>query len=256
METYTSREQFNRQAAHYDQQWNNWNEENLRWLLAHGGTQATGRVLDVATGSGFTALAFAPAAKEVVGIDVSSGMLAQAREKAQGSANVRFQEAPAESMPFLDQSFDLITCRVAAHHFDSVTRFLAEAHRVLKPDGKLLIADTCVPDDDAELDRWQNEVEWLRDRSHVRNYSPREWCAFLAEAGFEVEATDFADGLVPITFEAWLRKSGCTGEPATQLRAIFEAASPSVRRAFRIEWTESGDIHFAWMRVLICARKK
>ncbi len=255
MEPNRSRDQFNRQAANYDRQWNQWNEENLRWLLDRGRVQATERLLDVATGAGFTALAFAPFVAEVVGIDVSPGMLGQAKKNAAGVANATFQEAAAEAIPFADGSFDVVTCRIAAHHFQSVPRFLAESYRVLRPGGRILIADTCVPDNDPELDRWQNEVELLRDPSHMRNYAPAEWRAFLEAAGFRVEETTSEGGCVPITFADWLKKSGCTGDPAARLRELFESASPAARSAFRIEHTADGDVAFAWLRVLIRAAK-
>lgn len=254
METTTSREQFNRQAVHYNRQWNQWNEENLRWMIERARQAPVGRVLDVATGSGFTALAFAGMASSVVGIDVSTGMLAQARVNATGVPNVTFQEAAAEAMPFEEGSFDVVTCRIAAHHFQSVSRFLAEARRVLTAAGRLIVADTSVPDGDAELDRWQNEVELLRDPSHVRNYSPGEWRSFAEEAGFVVEELTDQDGSVPITFADWLKKSGCEGERAVRVRALFENAPASAREAYDIRTLPGGDVSFAWKRILLLAR--
>lgn len=250
-----SAEQFNRQAAHYDAQWNKWNEENLRWLVERGRDSAN-RVLDVATGAGFTALAFAPTAKSVHAVDVSTGMLAQASANAIGFSNVSFQEAPAERLPFSAASFDLVTCRIAAHHFQSVPQFLSEAHRVLSPRGRLLIADTCVPDGGGELDLWQNEVELLRDPSHIRNYSPSEWRTSLEAAGFETVEISSQEGAVPITFVDWLKKSGCTGAPAGRLREMFEQAAGELKSVYRIQPAEGGDLSFAWMRVLINAVKR
>jgi ubiquinone/menaquinone biosynthesis C-methylase UbiE len=78
----TSEEQFNKQAEHYNAQWNKWSEVSLNWLLDHSQATSADRVLDIATGAGFTALAFASRVKEVVGLDVSEAMLAQARKQA------------------------------------------------------------------------------------------------------------------------------------------------------------------------------
>ena len=129
MSKRTSAEQFDQQAAHYNSQWNKWSEASLNWLLDHSEAGAEDRVLDVATGTGFTALAFAARVKEVIGLDVSEGMLAQARANAQAEAlaNVTFQKGAAESLPFPDASFDKVTCRVAPHHFLSITQFCAES---------------------------------------------------------------------------------------------------------------------------------
>src|SRR5258707_2720861 len=183
----TSQEQFDRQAAHYNAQWNTWSEDSLRWLVDRAQCRPSHEVLDVATGTGFTALAFAPLVKHVTGVDVSAGMLEQARAHATGVANVTFEKGAAESLPFAEARFDLVTCRVAPHHFVSVPTFLAESYRVLRPGGRLLIADTAVPDAAPEIDQWQNQVELLRDPSHVRNYSPSEWSSFAEAAGFAVE---------------------------------------------------------------------
>lgn len=251
----TPKEQFDRQAAHYDGQWNAWSEENLAWMMEHGRFTATGRVLDVATGTGFTALAVAPLVAHVTGLDVSPGMLDQARRQAAeaGAANVEFQQGSAEAIPFSDSTFDAVTCRMAAHHFDSIPAFLAECARVLLPGGMLVIADTTVPDDAPELDEWQNRVELLRDPSHKRNYSPGEWSRSLAQAGFTIDDIDAVSGFVPITLNAWLRKAGCVGDAEQKVREMFATTDPAVRETFAIQALPDGDTGFRWLRVVIAA---
>jgi ubiquinone/menaquinone biosynthesis C-methylase UbiE len=255
--TRTSREQFDRQAVHYNAQWNDWNKESLVWMTEHAHAEPSHRLLDVATGTGFTALHFAPQVAEVVGIDVSGGMLGQARERAKtaGIANATFRVAPAESIPFPEMTFDLVTCRIAAHHFNSAPGFVVEAARVLKPGGRLVVADSTVPDNEPEVDRWQNHVELLRDPSHVRNYTPAEWRGFVERAELRLEEMTTTGGSIPVTFVDWLRKSGCHGEPAAELRSLFLEAPGKVRQAFRIEPIEDGDIAFQWMRLVLSAIK-
>ena len=190
----TAREQFDRQAEHYNSQWNQWTQESLTWLLARVHCRPTDIALDVATGTGFTALGFATYVKWVTGLDVSTGMLAQARLRAVdlGITNVSFVEGAAELLPFPDASFDLVTCRIAPHHFLSVPQFLRETRRVLQPGGRLALADTAVPAD-LEADVWQNGVETLRDPSHVRNYTQSEWERFVADAGLALDAIEIED---------------------------------------------------------------
>lgn len=247
----TSQEQFNRQASHYDKQWNDWNRESLRWMLEHAGAGPQDRVLDVATGAGFTAEAFAPHVAAVVGLDVSEGMIAQARKRA--PENVTFELGGAEKMPFPDASFDIVTCRIAAHHFVSVPDFLAESHRVLRPGGRLLVADTIVPDDEPELDAWQNRVELLRDPSHQRNLTPAEWRSLVTAAGFEVTASSHEGGPIGITMEDWFVKSGCTGAAADEVRRMFHEADARTRAAFAIEELPGGDVGFSWQRIVLAA---
>jgi ubiquinone/menaquinone biosynthesis C-methylase UbiE len=257
MSKRTSAEQFDQQASHYNAQWNKWSEASLNWLLEHAHGSAQDLVLDVATGTGFTALAFAARVKEVVGLDVSEGMLAQARANAQaeGLANVTFEKGAAESLPFPDASFDKVTCRVAPHHFLSVEQFCAEAYRVLKPGGKLLIADTGVPDRLPEVDAWQNQVEALRDTSHVRNYSLREWRKLVETAGFNVEESADLEEEAQMGLEDWMKKSGCAGESAARVRKMFTEAPEEARRVFSIAAKPDGDVGFRWLRVVLAARK-
>jgi SAM-dependent methyltransferase len=191
----------------------------------------------------------------VTGIDVSTGMLDQARVRAQGVANATFQEGAAESMPFANGVFDLVTCRICAHHFVSVPDFLKETRRVLAPGGRLILADTATPDDSPAQAEWQNRVELLRDPSHIQNYTPLMWLSFLAEARLRIEELSFAAGRLPITLEDWLTKSGCQGETAQIVRREFAEADPGIRRAFHIEPEGDADLRFHWMRVGLLASR-
>jgi ubiquinone/menaquinone biosynthesis C-methylase UbiE len=250
----TAKEQFDRQADHYNALWNAWSEESLAWLRDHADAKPEEVVLDVATGTGFTALAFAPRVRSVVGLDVSPGMLAKARQQAQeaGIRNVTFQEGSAERLSFPDAAFDIVTCRIAAHHFLSVPQFLREAARVLKPGGRFLLADTTVPDDDPEADAWQNDVEARRDPSHVRCYTPREWRRFVEAAGFVLERMDSAGG-IPIVMSRWLINAGCTPEQSADVGRAFAEAPAAAVRAFRIERLPDGDVRFVWQRAVLKA---
>lgn len=252
----SAKEQFDKQASHYDAQWNSWNEESLAWMIGNSEHKRTDTLLDVATGAGYTALGFAPYVCSVIGVDVSAGMLAQARKQAevQGIVNAAFQEAPAEKLPFPDASFDIVTCRVAAHHFLDVRKFAREAARVLKPRGRLLVADTTVPDDDEAAASWQNEVEVLRDPSHVKNYTPSEWRAIVEDAGLRIEAISDAGGGITIPLDDWMTKSGCDEPRRHELRERFLCAPANVKEAFGIKQDSTGEIFFTWPRVVLKAR--
>ncbi len=253
----SSKQQFDRQAAHYNEQWNQWNEASLAWMLERAECKPDDRLLDVATGTGFTAFAFAPRVGEVVGLDVSPGMLEQAKARAasQNIANVLFRQGPAEALPFPDGDFDLITSRVAPHHFLLLNKFIQECWRVLKPGGRLLIADTSIPDGAPEVDEWQNGVEQLRDKSHVRNYPPSEWREVIENAGFQVEEIELLNEPNPMLLESWMEKSGCQGADADRVRQMFRQAPAKAREVFRITENSSGEPGFQWLRVAVLARK-
>jgi ubiquinone/menaquinone biosynthesis C-methylase UbiE len=142
---------------------------------------------------------------------------------------------------------------VAPHHFLSVERFCSEAYRVLKPGGKLLIADTGVPDGFPEVDLWQNRVEALRDTSHVRNHSLSGWQNLLKAAGFQVQESAALKEEAQMSLEDWMKKAGCVGEAATQVRKMFAEAPTDARRIFSIQAKADGDVGFRWLRVVLAA---
>lgn len=253
--TRTAKDQFDKQASEYNAQWNTWSEEALNAMLDAAQPKMADVVLDVATGTGFTALAFAPHVRSVVGMDVSSGMLGQAEKHAagRGITNAVFQEGAAESLPFADASFDLVTCRIAPHHFLSVPKFLTETGRVLKLGGRFVLADTTVPDDVPEAADWQNRVEAVRDPSHVRNYTPGEWRQMAEAAGLTVTECRADGGGITIPLSDWLIKAGCTPAQSAEVRRAFAEAPESAKQAFQIRADADSETVFTWPRVLLKA---
>ncbi len=192
------------------------------------------RVLDVATGGGHTALAFAPHAGEVVALDLTQAMLdAAARHvSARGATNVSFRLGDAERMPFAGAEFDVVAARYAPHHFPQPERFLAESARVLRPGGRLVIFDNMVPEDD-ELDAFMNRFESWRDPSHVRAHRSSEWVRLMEAAGFTVEA---ADPLVRkrYVFADWTAKQSMPAEQRGALSRWLLDAPGRCREFFAV----------------------
>lgn len=146
------------------------------------------RVLDVACGTGLVSFVLAPYAREVVGIDISPGMLAKAREirHRREVRNVHFVLGEAEHMPFKDGEFDVVVCRLAIHHFPQPERELREMVRVLKPGGRLVISDTVSSEDEREA-RLHNALERLRDPSHARMLAPTELADLIERTGVRIQ---------------------------------------------------------------------
>jgi ubiquinone/menaquinone biosynthesis C-methylase UbiE len=128
-------------------------------------------VLDVACGPGRLSLDLAGHVKSVTGLDLTPGMLDQARAAAGGQGNVRFVEGDAAAMPFADASFSVVISSAAFHHFEAPDRVLAEMVRVCRPGGRVVVSDVMpAPDKTAAYDR----MEKLRDPSHGHAHSAAE----------------------------------------------------------------------------------
>ncbi|OSS42709.1 2-heptaprenyl-1,4-naphthoquinone methyltransferase [Desulfurella amilsii] len=148
-------------------------------------------VLDIATGAGHTAIAFAKVNSNVVAIDITKEMLLQAQiaSKQASVDNIEFLEADVHNLPFRDNFFDIVACRFAVHHFYNVQKTLKEMCRVLKPEAKFYILDCSVIDGD-ETEMVINRLEALRDSSHVYSLSKRQWIKLLKDLPLEIKNID------------------------------------------------------------------
>ena len=118
------RDQFSQHADYYAQSSAHAEGDTLDVILEFADPKGTEQTLDIATGTGFTAFAFASKVSHVVATDLTPEMVAKAVELAQEHAigNVAFSVAAAESLPFTTASLDLVTCRLAPHHFQDVPK--------------------------------------------------------------------------------------------------------------------------------------
>ncbi|MFN2465431.1 MAG: class I SAM-dependent methyltransferase [Candidatus Dormibacteria bacterium] len=182
-----ARATFTARAEHYVTSATHADPQRLARLVDITAPRPTWRVLDVATGTGHTAFAFAPAVSWVVATDLTEEMLKKAERvrKDRGYGNVELQPADVHALPFPAGSFDLVTCRRAAHHFSRIDVALAEMRRVLKPGGRLLVDDRSSPEDD-EVEAINHRLDVLHDESHVRQYRPSAWRELLVTAGFTI----------------------------------------------------------------------
>lgn len=212
--------------------------------------------LDVATGGGHTALALSRVCARVVASDLTERMLRAAEEfiRSQGVDNVEFVQADAEHLPFESSRFDLVSCRIAPHHFSDVAAFVGEVARVLVPGGIFLLEDSVVPED-PELDAFLNSVERVRDGTHVRSLRASEWRRTITDAGLMIEDGQAVDKLHEL--DSWLARAHTPEEARRRVMETFENAPDSARQAFRITLAEGGDVHsFTDQKLLIKARKR
>ena len=246
--------QFERQAKRYAVSQVHAGGESLDRLVELADPQPGDLGLDIATGTGFTACAIAPHVRRVIASDFAPSMLRETRMLVahRGLGNVTAQYADAESLPFVDDVFDLVTCRTAPHHFSDPVAFLREVGRVLTPGGCLVVSDTCSPDDE-QAAAWMHRLEVLRDPTHVRNYRVDEWRQMADDAGliWAFAASGFRQAM---DFSEWIARSGTDPAVIVGLRSMLDDASACVRETFRIEYLDR-EIRFAWPYVVFRAEK-
>jgi len=228
-------EQFGKTAATYLTSRPHAKGQSLERLVALTSPQKDWRVLDVATGGGHVAYTFAPHVARVWATDITQEMLDMVKAEAakRGLANVRTTYAKAEALPFEDATFDLVTCRIAPHHFDSIPEFLGEVHRVLKPSGTFALVDNVVPA--GSVGDYMNAFERFRDPSHLRAWTMQEWRDALKKAGLAISHEEQIDKTME--FAAWAGRHDATMQAL--LRAMLVQVTPDVKAV--LEPKGSGD---------------
>lgn len=164
------------------------------WCEPGEGVQA----LDVATGGGHVARRLREAGCEVVTVDPAPGMQATVI-------------ASAEHLPFADGTFDVVACRIAAHHFDDVRAAVSEMARVSR--------DLVVVQDNVFMGSEVEKAEKLRDPTHVRCYSEDEWRGFFADAGLDVVGERMFER--PVEVEPWLARVETPDGDAARVRELL-----------------------------------
>jgi ubiquinone/menaquinone biosynthesis C-methylase UbiE len=226
--------QFGARAAAYVESAVHAQGEDLRDLAALVAGHPNARVLDLGCGGGHASFAVAPHVGSVVAYDLSAEMLAAVAAEAASRTlvNVSTQRGPAESLPFESASFDFVITRFSAHHWYDVQAGLAEARRVLKPNGQAAFVDVVAPEPFA-LDTWLQTVELLRDSSHVRDYSVEQWTQFLNAAGFVTTGTKARR--LRLEFATWIARMQTPALQTDTIRALQAGASAPVAAHFELE---------------------
>jgi SAM-dependent methyltransferase len=242
------RAQFGKTAAAYVSSATHASGEDLERLIAVAAPRFGERALDLGCGVGHTLRRIAPLVAFAAGADATLEMMQAGRASVVSAPNAAFAQADATALPFADATFDLATCRLAAHHFSDAASAFREVARVLRDGGRFVLVDNYAPDDPA-LDTFINELETLRDASHVRNHTLNGWRGLLEDAGLRA-------GIEPdllttkLTTEAWLARSQTPADRSAEVRRRLREASPAAVATFHIT-----DMTFAVPKVVLLGRR-
>jgi ubiquinone/menaquinone biosynthesis C-methylase UbiE len=210
--------------------------------------------LDVATGGGHTAVYLASLGHHVTAADIAEPMLQRASELAASRGlKIETRQHAAEEFPYPDGSFDLVTCRVAAHHFSSPDSFVRETARVLKPGGHFLLIDGSVEDDQPEAEEWMHQVEKFRDPSHHRLLTPRAWSRLCEQNGLAVKRAELTPFKQP-DLNWYFETAATSPENRRAVLDLVSHAPDSARRLFRLA-KEDGRTVWWWQRLTLVAAK-
>ena len=226
--------------------------ESLTILLELIQPQPDWQALDVATGAGHTALAFAPRVAHITATDLTENMIAKAAELAaeRGLTNMETRYADAEDLPFEDSTFDLVTCRIAMHHFLTPKQAIAEFARVLKPGGLLGFTDNItIPDKQAA--GYYNAYEKLRDPSHNWVYPLVRLRAMFEQAGFEIQAT--RELSKEMEFHQWADRMHVSPANKAKLLNMMRNIPETLQPLFQPRWTEE-TMYFTLHEAVLIAR--
>jgi ubiquinone/menaquinone biosynthesis C-methylase UbiE len=253
------KEQFGANAAAYVTSKVHAKGASLARLVELVKPQSQWHALDIATAAGHTALTFAPHVTHVTASDITPEMLPLAEQLAQerGITNLTTKLADAEDLPFAEASFDLVTCRIAPHHFPNIGQFVAEAARVLRPGGILAVVDNIVPgslasnaeaDDLRQAGEYVNAFEKLRDPSHLRCLSLDEWVELFEQAGFTLLHQEIMSK--EMDFESWAARWKETPDIYERLCSMLDQA-PAAAADFLQPQTTDGKTTFRLAEAIV-----
>jgi len=179
-------------AALYDRGLKATEEAGLREMRREVLAKASGRTIDLGAGTGVNCELFPEAVSQLVMAEPDPHMFKRLREKVAEEPSVEIVQAPAEVLPFADNSFDTAVFTLVLCTVPDPGAALAEAARVLKPDGRLLFVEH-VRSEDPGLARWQDRLEkpwrFLADGCHCN----RDTVASIEASLFEIESVEMSE---------------------------------------------------------------
>ncbi|WP_455616585.1 class I SAM-dependent methyltransferase [Eisenbergiella sp.] len=228
-------------------------QEYLKHMISSVNPQNTDTVLEVAAGTCVCGRSLAPFVQNVICLDLTPAMLAVGKDEAekQGLCNIGFMQGDAGKLPFLDNNFDIVISRLAFHHFPNPKQCFSEMARVLKIGGKLIIIDMEAAEE--ALRNTEDEIETLRDPSHIHNLSKEEFTKMFQDNHLTITTIDCTK--IPVSLSAWLTLTHTPAEISDDIwkRLTSEINSNSLT-GFK-PYQKTGEIYFNQRWIMMIGEK-
>lgn len=250
----TIQKSFTEQAKNFETKSMNFTkQEYLEHMVSCVAPQRSDTVLEVAAGTCICGRSLAPFVKNVTCLDMTTAMLAVGKDEAekQGLCNIDFVQGDAENLPFSDNSFDIVISRLAFHHFSNPKRCFSEMTRVVKTGGKLVVIDMEAAEE--ALRNTEDEIETLRDPSHMRNLSKEEFTDMFRENHLTITAMDCTE--LPVSLSAWLALTNTPAEISADILKRLENDINGGQSTGFQPYMKNGEIFFNHRWVMITGKK-
>lgn len=227
-------------------------EEDLARIVELAEPKEQELACDVVTGLGHMALALAPYVASVDAFDPDEGILNEARALAEsrGIANAHYSAGDPTGLPVESNQYDIVTARMALRHTAEAGPCLKEMRRILKPAGRLLVADSLSPDH-PQIAGLLEDMMSLCDHSHVKSYSLAEWENLLDQEGFDILQVEIYPK--ENDFETWAKLEGADPDSVRMLGLMLHGAAPRAKRHFHVVERKGRPVSFVTWMILILA---
>ena len=251
----SAKERFGRQSVAYSKSSILANKDHLNLIVDLVAPKRSDKVLDIATGNGFLAFELADRVSEVIGCDITRDMIdtAEVIRDERKLNNVTFKMMDAESLGFDDGFFDIVSCRFAFHHFTNPGKVMSEMVRVCKNGGTIVLVDG-LSSEDAVKSKYHNEIEQIRDPSHVRRYPQSELEGMFRDAGLKIiHARNWDAGFY---FDEWISIADPGDEIVEQLRRTMIDSIEDDKTGLNVRFDDEGRLLFTHDTVILVAGKR
>jgi len=228
-------------------------QEYLNYTVQCMGLTPSACVLEAAAGTCACGRSVAPFVKSVICLDATPAMLAVGKAEAEknGIKNMQFINGYVEDIPFENKYFDIVLTRLAFHHFTDIDRPFSEMHRVLKKGGRLVIIDMEAADE--SLRDIEDKIETMRDTSHIKNRSQKEFLSLYEKYGYKVTKQEATT--IPVLLSAWMELTNTPNDVGKEIESLMKSEMLNGNQTGFRPYLHKGEIYFEQRWVLFIGEK-